>query len=370
MSITFPINGEFIALEKDGVPFTDPVGDENPAGTDIVGTLAFPAVYFATDDVYAFFRFRLRGDPRNVAQTGFQNYAWVILFDIQQQLTLYSYAWELALAGNTNAVLLKENLIRNSPGTGFNDQAEGNPILFPITNFDIARAVMADSTLGGVQNYFLDIAMELSTLRAYLGISDEAPLRFTYLTATNENNFNKDVLGNFDDSFSDPLALTTTLSGTIINKEDGSGIAGAKIELYQGSVLIGTTESDYMGAYIFTDIDAGNYSVQITKCCFKPNCFCSEVSVQGNKNNLYYFSLAYDCICQLKCLIGEIEAEVIAEKDRILEKLTEFFTSVTPNHDVLLKYVTLLCVLNDSTAELDCCISKILDELVTCEEEK
>lgn len=365
MAVVFPTNDQFTALTKDGVPLTDPVGDESPASTDIVGTTAFPAFYFTTDSTHAFFRFRLRGNPTGVG--GFDQFAWVVLFDTDNNVA-NSYEWEFALNGVADVELLKQNLAPNSPSPGWGDTAEGVPINFPIVGYDIARVVAADSFLGGVQNYFLDLSVELSVLRSTLGITDDTPLRFNVFTAANENNFNKDRLcTDFYACFSDPVTLVTIFSGRVVNKEDGSPICNAKVELFSGDTLIATTRTDAMGDYSFTGIDTGTYSLKITKCCFLPNCGCSIIDVKQNQNNIYNFSLAPDCICEIKCNIAETEKEILEEKYRIYKKVTDFFISTTPDEETLSRYLNILTILNKGTSELDCCIACVIENLNTCE---
>ncbi|MDD2401517.1 MAG: carboxypeptidase-like regulatory domain-containing protein [Clostridia bacterium] len=367
MAVVFPSNDQYVALTKDGIPFIDPVGDENPASTDIVGTVDYPAVYFATDITHAFFRFRLRGSPE--LSGGFTNYAWVILFDLNNNLLVDSYQWEFALNGVTEEEMLIQNTVPNSPGSGWTDSAEGTPITFPVVSYDIARAVIADSTLGGVQNYFLDLSVEISVLHSTLGIADDTPLRFTYFTAANPNNFNKDRLcGNFYVCFSDPLTLTTQLSGQITNKDTGVAIADALVEIYDGDVLVDSTTTDMLGQYVFSEPDTGFYTIKISKCCFFSNCYCNSVTVEQNKNNIYNFSLAPDCVCVIKCLMAEDERDIIDEKQRVYEKVTDYFITSIPDQETLSRYITLLCLLNKGTSVLDCCIAKVLKNLYTCEE--
>lgn len=160
----------------------------------------------------------------------------------------------------------------------------------------------------------------------------------------------------------------TLLSGIVLNKEDGSGIENATVEVYSNSTLVVTTTTDTSGYYVFSDLEEGDYTVRITKCCFKPNCYCNTVTIIKNENNIYNFALAYDCICTIKCEIAEIENLVVEEKERIYKKVTDFFESVIPDDNTLSRYITILCLLEDSTAELDCCIAKILEQLKTCEE--
>ena len=318
MAVIFPTSSEFIPMTKDGVPLTAAIGNENPGSVDIVGTAAYPAVYFVTKGGYAFFRFRVREDPKLMG--GFANYAWVILFDTDSNLA-DSYEWEFALRGNSNDLALIKNLIKNFPAPDWGDTAEGTPITFPITSYDIARAVMANSMLGGVQNYFVDLSISLTILITNLGITKETPLRFRYFTAANENNFNKDrMCASFDNCFTDFVTLATVFSGTVINKEDGIGIEGATVELYSNGSLIYTTTTDTSGYFQISNPVAGDYNIKITKCCFKLNCNCNTITIQNNKNNSYNFAISYNCICTFKCEIAEIEALVAEEKNEFMKK--------------------------------------------------
>ncbi|MFA9398974.1 MAG: carboxypeptidase-like regulatory domain-containing protein [Clostridiaceae bacterium] len=366
MAVVFPTDSEFIALTRDGVPYSNTTV-VSPSYTDIVGTADFPAIYFATDDTYSFYRFRLRNSP--LAGGCFFNSFWSILFDIGDTLD-DSYEWKLALDGGSCELFFKQNTVKFSPGPGFNDQAEGLAIPFPITPYDIARAVSAGSTLGGGTNYFLDFAIPRSFLYSTLGITDSTPLRFNYVTSANENNFNKDKNcpdSDFDACFSDPVSLETVIKGKIVNKEDGSPICDALVEIFDNNSLLYTTTTDMLGNYLFMLSDGGTYTIKITKCCFLSNCGCNIVTIKKNTNNMFNFALAPDCICSIKCLIGETEKELIEEKQRIYNKITSFFSTSIPTQQILSRYISLLCLLNKSTADLDCCISCVLENLDTCE---
>lgn len=370
MAVIFPNNDQYIPLTRDGAVYENPSYNENPGGIDIVGESTYPAIYFATDNTHTFYRFRLRSSP--LLGGGFVNYSWIILIDTDMDL-VDSYEWELALRGNSNDIVLIENVIPNNPGSGFNDQAEGMPTSFPITNYDIARAVAADSMIGGVQNYFLDISIETATLKSIIGVDDDTPIRFNYLTSTNETNFNKDKMcvdEHFDECFSDFVTLATLLSGMVINKDDGTPVCKAKMTLYREGLLVDETYTDDFGEYLFTDLEAANHRIRITRCCYLPFCNCNIVEIKKNANNIYDYSLAPDCICEIKCKILEAENELIEEKERAYSVITDYFETVPLTYDSLWRYTQLLCLLNDGTAELDCCISKVLEQVTICEEER
>ncbi len=188
-----------------GAVIGDPTGDISPAPTDIVGSAAFPASYFAYDGTNIYFRLRLNGDPR--FKSGFQNFAWGVLIDTDGVPS--TYEWVLAVNGNNNQLDLIANTVKIP--NNFNDQAEGTDgsgrpnFSQPIVNFDIARASVAEdgSSFGGGSNYFLDFLIPASVLFANLGINANSRLRFLFFTSTNSNNYNKDNI----------LSSTLTLSG-------------------------------------------------------------------------------------------------------------------------------------------------------------
>ncbi len=367
MAVVFPSDDQYTPLTRDGIVFLNPPFNDNPGATDMVGDANYPAIYFAKDATHSFFRFRLRSSP--LLGGGFANYAWVVLIDTDMDL-VDSYEWELALRGNSNDVALIQNLVPNSPNTGFKDTAEGVPISFPITAYDIARAVPADSMLGSVQNYFLDISIETAVLKGNLGIDESSPIRFNYFTGTNENNFNKDKMceiADFDDCFSDFVTLSTIFTGTVLNKEDGSPICAAEVKIFKNGIEIADTTTDYAGNYLFAGLKEDDYRIKITKCCFLPLCSCNEVTVKKNQNNIYNFALAPDCICEIKCLILLAECELAQEKQRVYTDVTDYFNTIAFTEDTIWQYTRWLCMLDSGTAALDCCIAKVLGQLTICE---
>lgn len=192
----FPSGVQFTPVLVNGNVYTDIVGDQSPASTDIVGTSSFPALYYAYDGVNVYFRLRLNADPRNSKLTGFQNYAWGILFNTTG--TVGTYQWLLNVDGNRNSVNLIQNVIEefnswNDPAEGIDGRGAPN-FSRPIVNFDVARVVQADSSLGGNPDYFLDFFIDTSTLFSFLGITTNSNVRLLAFTSANSNNYNKDSL--------------------------------------------------------------------------------------------------------------------------------------------------------------------------------
>ncbi|WP_459501728.1 carboxypeptidase regulatory-like domain-containing protein [Bacillus sp. C1] len=192
----FPTSVQFTPVLVNGNVYADIVGDHSPASTDIVGSSSFPSFYYAYDGVNIYFRLRLHADPRNSKQTGFQNFAWGVLFNTSG--VVGTYQWLLNVDGNTSTVNLIQNVIEefnswNDPAEGTNGRGGAN-FSRPIVNFDVARVVQADSNFGGDPDYFLDFFIPIATLFSFLGITANSNLNLLAFTSANSNNYNKDSL--------------------------------------------------------------------------------------------------------------------------------------------------------------------------------
>jgi len=211
--MTFPADNQFTPILLNGAPLFDPPGDESPASTDIVGNSRFPAAYFAYDGINIYFRLRLNGDPRT--KTGFQNFAWGLLFDTDG--VRGTYEWLLAVNGLNTRLDLIQNTVQQF--NSWNDPAEGTDgkgapnFSRPIVNYDIARARLTGdgSNFGGDPDFFIDFFIPSRTLFSFLGISDITQIRALFFTSANNNNYNKDTLQlqgfSFANSFSDPIEI-------------------------------------------------------------------------------------------------------------------------------------------------------------------
>ncbi|KGX88751.1 hypothetical protein N781_09540 [Pontibacillus halophilus JSM 076056 = DSM 19796] len=208
----FPPTSDFTPLLIGGVPLFDNLNDENPNSVDIVGNSSFPAGYIAYDGESIYFRLRLHDDPRQ--GQGFSNFAWGILFNTSG--VAGEYDWLINVNGLDETVNIVKNI--NKEFNEWNDPAEGvngEPSYAQgITNYDIARVVVADSAIGS-QNYFLDWFIPADTFFTVLGIDENSVVSNVYFTSANANNYNKDSLQTnegfqFIDAFTDPITIGDT----------------------------------------------------------------------------------------------------------------------------------------------------------------
>lgn len=56
---------------------------------------------------------------------------------------------------------------------------------------------------------------------------------------------------------------TATITGTVVSQDNGLGISGATVALYQGTTVVDTTTTNADGAYTFANKPAGDYAVVI-----------------------------------------------------------------------------------------------------------
>ncbi|KML32346.1 carboxypeptidase regulatory-like domain-containing protein [Rossellomorea marisflavi] len=211
--MAFPSNDQYTAIQVGGAPLFDVLGDESPVSTDIVGNSTFPAGFFAYDGSNVYFRLRLEGDPRNAQLTGFRNFAWGVL--INTTGVSGTYNWLFNVDGLNNRVSLIQNTVVQV--NSWTDQAEGTNgngapnVSRPITNFDFARVIPADSSIGGTQDFFLDWFLPATVFFTTLGITETSLLRTIYFSSANANNYNKDSLRtsegfSFTNAFSNPIS--------------------------------------------------------------------------------------------------------------------------------------------------------------------
>lgn len=210
----FPNNNQFTPITVGGEVYADVVRDINPSWTDIVGDEDNPSFYYAYDTINVYFRMRVRADPRNRSKTSFQNNAWGVLLNTTG--VAGTYDWMLAVNGLRNRVNLIQNVDKEF--NSWKDEAEGTNgkgepnFQRQIINFDVARVVQADTSLGNSQNFFIDFLIPASTFFSYLDVTPNDPIQMVAFTATNNNNYNKDSLRTsedyeFKDALSDPATI-------------------------------------------------------------------------------------------------------------------------------------------------------------------
>ncbi|WP_438448238.1 carboxypeptidase regulatory-like domain-containing protein [Gorillibacterium sp. sgz5001074] len=248
--MAFPSDAQFQPILLNGSPLFDPPGDESPTSTDIVGNAQFPAAYYAYDGTNVYFRLRLNADPR--FKTGFQNFAWGLIFDTDG--IPGTYEWLLAVNGLNTTMDLIQNTSKqfntwNDPAEGTDGKGTPN-FSRPIVNFDIARASQTTdgSNFGGNPDYFLDFFIPAATLFSFLGITETTVFRPLFFSSANANNFNKDSLQNQGFSFVSAFGDPTTTEAADVRAE----LAVQKTVTGPTSALTGQTLS-YSGTIAVTN---------------------------------------------------------------------------------------------------------------------
>lgn len=165
---------------------TDPSGESgvSPSEVDLVGNTSTPAVGFASDANYFYFRERVNGNPGTVSNL--DQYSWVVLL----QTATPQYQYLAAISGKSgNKVLLYDNPT-HSPSSGgvdfsplFNDPADN--VVWEGSSSDYGRITSS----GG--KYYIDWAIPVAELTSR-GVSVSTTKFFA--TSTNANNYNKDNL--------------------------------------------------------------------------------------------------------------------------------------------------------------------------------
>lgn len=209
--MAYPSDSQYvpISITVSGVtqPVFDVVGDESPSSTDIVGNATFPAAFFAYDGANVYFRLRLNTDPRNNQLSGFRNFSWGVLIRTTSPPGFYDYMFNVNGLNSTLNIWQNTQQVFNS----WNDPAEVLVVSQPISNFNFARVLPANSSFGGDPDFFLDWFLPATTFFNAIGINPTTQISTIFYSSANANNYNKDSLRtsegfSFLASQSDPLS--------------------------------------------------------------------------------------------------------------------------------------------------------------------
>jgi hypothetical protein len=188
-----------------------------PSETGLVGDATFPPVFYAQDATYAYFRYRVSGNPSG--PQGFSQYAWVALLQSPMG-NAFQYQYELALNGkgadddfgnkssdnieiwaNTSAIDVDFRSLFNDPAeTRLFAQKYNFSSGSTVNTTPLARSLLTGdgSNFDGNADYFIDFAVPVSVLISTGVINDASQLSqilFFPATSTNANNYNKGTLG-------------------------------------------------------------------------------------------------------------------------------------------------------------------------------
>ncbi len=212
---------------------TDPTNDENPSQIDLVGDAGNPAVGFAADSSFMYFRERVGGNPGTPASL--DQSAWVVLF----QTTKPQYQYLGSVNGKDDKVQLWQN---SSPaGTVDFSPLMNDPADTMLHEIASSGNVRVTSLGGGV--YFLDWAMPLSW---FTGTGININTTKFFATSADANNFNKDHLNCYN-TLAD-LAVTKTVNNQTAN--EGTSL--------QYTVTVTNTGPDVASSTVVSDLVPSN----------------------------------------------------------------------------------------------------------------
>jgi hypothetical protein len=237
-AVTFPADAAWIPLTRGGMPYFDVLGD-GVNERDVVGDATHPSAYVYQDTTNFYFRLRLDKTPLKGDGT-FSPFGWGCAIDTDKNTSTMEF-------------IAMVNGITNMGPDGNPDQVEYdyNPTPVADSSSDIAevtvatfatagpsgyaRAVLADSMLGGDADYFIDFAIPLSTMRSppvttppTPGIATTTTLSFACGSSNNAQRLNADPLSKsgtlWSGIASDPITCGPT--GCSADR-DGDGVPDA-----------------------------------------------------------------------------------------------------------------------------------------------
>jgi hypothetical protein len=188
---TFPTGAAWVPLPCGAGVMTDSTADTPNAtdALDIVGTTPAPAGYHAADAQFAYLRLRVAGNPINGPRL--LDDAWGYELDVDDDSgNTYQLLFSVSGTGATDQVAIYRHPVTTTPG----DPAEPavTPPAFVYDAATHAQYTSAGSTLGGGQDFFVDIALPWADL-ATLGVAGTTPVRIWAGTSTVPNALDLDL---------------------------------------------------------------------------------------------------------------------------------------------------------------------------------
>jgi hypothetical protein len=159
---TFPGANAYVPLPCGAGVMVDAVNDTPGASgpLDIVGTTAQPAGFHAADANYLYMRMRVASTPE--AGTKLIANAWGWEFDLDGDLHTYELLISANGITNTDMVSVYRNTKTTIPDSP--DDPADQPAVFTYAFATNGQAIPAGSTLGGGQDYFIDVAVPWADL--------------------------------------------------------------------------------------------------------------------------------------------------------------------------------------------------------------
>lgn len=219
---TWPADPEWEPLRCGGAPSFDPLGDEPgaPDDRDVVGDSADPALFIAADADNLYLRMRVDAEP--TAGTDWNAYGWGVELDTDRARRTYE------LLGIVDGIADPDELV-----IGTNTSQSLDDPTDPIERVDAsypapthARAVLAGSTFGGDDDYFVDLALPFADISP---IDLDTELLFAMGTSSDARSLDLDLACH--DAGGGPPTLVVVYvdvvrpDGAVVIDTDGDGIS-------------------------------------------------------------------------------------------------------------------------------------------------
>ncbi|MDB4965133.1 MAG: hypothetical protein JWN44_822 [Myxococcales bacterium] len=187
---SFPANSAFVALPCGAGVMVDATGDTpNASGPlDLVGTPSLPAGAHAADANFLYLRLRVAGDAMNGANL-LPN-AWGYEIDLDGNRNTYEVIVSVSGVGATDEVAIYRH--PNTQTAGDPAEPAVTPAAFTYPTSTHARVTAAGSTLGGAQDFFIDLALPWSDL-ATVGLLRSSSARLWAGSSTVPNALDLDL---------------------------------------------------------------------------------------------------------------------------------------------------------------------------------
>lgn len=191
---------------------TDPYADENGATNerDLVGDLAAPTAYRASDAQYLYLRMRLDEDP--IPGGNPRPFAWGLLLDLDGDLQ--DYELQLLANGIGGTVAVYRNTLTTLPNDPTDPPDEPEARIYSLSTN--ARSIVAPgSNYGTSADYFLEFAIPWQDLSA-LGLTSTTPVTAWAATSSTSTTLNGDFACWDDDANAGEPTLAGTATGSTV----------------------------------------------------------------------------------------------------------------------------------------------------------
>lgn len=188
-------------LTSGGGPYTDDAGDQNPTSIDLVGgndgNGVFSAGYWSISEDDDQISLRMRLDANGASS----NNVWQFLIETDGNAATVDWGLVVRQSGNPSQQLVYFNQATTG-GSTFGDVVLSSTASWTGALADWRRwgATGDGSAFGGNADSFLDVAMPLSTFRAFTGLSDGDYFSVALASSTSHTQVNKDLPLGLSDS--------------------------------------------------------------------------------------------------------------------------------------------------------------------------